>query len=167
MLRYSRIAVGGFVMVLVGVVYAGTIKVKHICAVGLGLTENPHAGGRVMVDFDPELNGGTNEIAVRIRCFLPNTTYGIKMISGEGAEFSVPDAITTNDHGKGKVLLDPGQSGTADYSFPPVEVIIYRWDGDPDMIGEISETEIRASGISGVHCRDTDDDEDDNCGSDD
>ena len=92
----------------------------------------------------------TSSIHLTVGDLLPNTTYGV-LLDGDGSGISDPLAFTTDNHGNGSYHHDIPQDATPDTIFK-----IYIWDGDLNTIFDVSDTEVRAIGVT--ECNDGDDD---------
>lgn len=118
---------------------ASVTRIRKILPAGPGATENPDGDGSAFLRY--RAASDETKIHVRIRQYLPNTVYGVRVENSIGAELSNPEAITTNCYGSGRFHITlPG-----DYT-GIVTVTIYRWDGDNDTVLEVSADELRGQG---------------------
>lgn len=131
----KNLCTSGFALLLCcGLAHAATTKFMDWTPTS---PESPAVDGVASLKY--QAGPGTTRVSVVMHNLLPNTTYGVAVFS-DGPGTSVPQAFTTNNGGNGNFQGEFPQDAT---TLNPV-VVIYRWDGDPDEIFNVTAAEMTA-----------------------
>src|SRR5690606_15826202 len=102
-----------------------------------GNVENRNVDGVAMVKYHG--NTGLTSVTVVIRGLQGNSTYGVMV----GDAFVDVNALNTNVRGVAQYAVE--------FPFPPFPenpaIQIFKYDGDPDFVWEVSQDELRAVGV--------------------
>jgi hypothetical protein len=140
-------------MMCAGVAISATTKIKAFNAAGTGMGCNPHADGMAIFkeDIDP-VEGPGMYLHLHMQDLEPNTLYGVAIYAtgvnpNTDADYSNAVAFTTNASGNGTFEdFMPTWDALSLGACPTIRV--YVWDGnfDPDSVGIVTSSELRASG---------------------